>query len=285
MAMLPRGLKPGGTVGIAATARAVSTEELQPAIHLLQASGFQVKLASNIGLRHHQFAGNDLERAAGLQGLINDSSVDAIWCARGGYGTVRILRHLNLKPLLEQPRWVCGYSDVTALHAALNRLGLPTLHSDMAWQAADKPEATNAFLNVITSASLEEAHSHTALVCNGHLFPPGTKVIGGNMSVLFSLLGSNDLPSAQGKWVFLEDLDEYLYHIDRMAQGLLRSSLFYRSKGILLGAMTDMKDNPTPFGQDANSIIQNMALEAGLPLIKPVSAGHIPLNYPIILGL
>lgn len=285
MALLPKGLKPGDTVGIAATARAVTQEELRPAIQQLETAGFQVKLASNIGQRDHQFAGTDLERAAGLQGLIDDPQVDAIWCARGGYGTVRLLRHLNFKPLLERPRWVCGYSDVTALHAALNRIGLATLHSDMAWQAAEKPEATNAFLQVITANSLEEAHGYTALARDGWNFPAGTKVVGGNMSVLFSLLGSTDFPTAQGKWVFLEDLDEYLYHLDRMAQALHRSSLFYRCKGILLGTMTDMKDNPTPFGQDANSIIQNMASEAGLPLITPVSSGHIPLNYPIILGL
>lgn len=285
MAQLPRWLQPGDTVGIAATARAVTAEELHPAILKLEAAGLRVRLASNIGKREHQFAGDDRVRAEGLQAFINDPDVRAILCARGGYGTVRLLKHLDLRPLLQYPRWLCGYSDVTALHAPLNRLGLPTLHSDMAWQAAEKPEAFDALIRVLMAENLEQAHQHTALVKNGHTFPAGTKVIGGNMSVMFSLLGSSDLPSAEGRWIFLEDLDEYLYHIDRMAQGLSRSSLFYRCKGLLLGAMTDMKDNAIPFGQDATTILQNMALEAGIPVITPISAGHIPFNYPIILGL
>ncbi len=285
MALQPRWLREGDTVGIAATARAVTEDELQPAIETLQAAGLSVKLASNIGLTHHQFAGDDAARAAGLQQLINDQTIDAILCARGGYGTVRLLKHLDLRPLLENPRWLCGYSDVTALHAALNRLGLPTLHSDMAWQATEKPEAFHALIRVLTAQNLDEAHQHTALAQNGLQFPSGTKVIGGNMSVLYSLAGSPEFPSAEGRWLFLEDLDEYLYHLDRMAQAFLRSNLFYRCKGILLGSFTDMKDNTIPFGQDAGSIIQAMATEAGLPLVAPVSAGHIPHNLPLILGL
>jgi muramoyltetrapeptide carboxypeptidase len=280
---LPPNLGSGDQVAIIATARYISKAEIQPAINLLESWGLKPVLGSSIGLQEHQFAGSDQERAKDFQNQLNHPDIKAIWCARGGYGSVRIIDHINFSSLKEQPKWIIGYSDVTAIHLHLQRLGIASLHAQMAHGIETKSSSTSTQLKKVLfggNASISSQNIHP-------LQKSGTaagEVIGGNLSVLYSLLGSSSAPSFEGKILFLEDLDEYLYHIDRMMQNLKRSRVLKGIKGLIVGGMTDMNDNAIPFGKTAEEIISEAVQGYDYPVCFHFPVGHIHDNLPLIFG-
>ena len=282
-------LKEGDRVAIAATARKVSPQEMEPAIKLLQHWGLEAVIPEGLYAEDHQMAGTDEHRAALLQSLIDDNDIRAILCARGGYGTVRILDKLNLTALEQNPKWIIGYSDVTALHSHVhNLLGMETLHATMPINIP--PDATAVPYPATDSLrqALFAGSCQYNLQCSTTLLRPGKAegvVVGGNLSVLYSIVGSQSDIDTAGKILFIEDLDEYLYHIDRMMMCLKRSGKLDNLSALIVGGMSDMHDNAIPFGKTAEEIIWDAVKEYDYPVCMGMPFGHIGMeNLALTLG-
>ena len=278
----PPFLKAGDTVALVCTARKFFPEDAKPAIDLLESWGLNVKLGATIGLDNFQLGGTDTERASDFQAQLDDENVKAIWCARGGYGTVRIIDSLDFTNFKQHPKWIMGFSDVTVLHSQLNIERVATLHSIMPFTVPNAPEEVKETLR---KALFGERISYT--IPSKSYDVKGTasgELVGGNISILHSLLGSKSAIDTKDKILFIEDLDEYLYHIDRMMYNLKRNGYFKNVKGIIVGSMIDMHDNEIPFGQNEVQIITEIAKENRIPIAFQFPAGHQKDNRTLILG-
>jgi len=280
--IIPPFLKAGDTVALVCTARKFFPEDAKPAIDLLESWGLNVKLGNTIGLDACQLGGTDVERAADFQTQLDDENVKAIWCARGGYGTVRIIDALDFTNFKQHPKWIMGFSDVTVLHSQLNVERVASLHSIMPFTVPTAPEEVKETLR---KALFGETISY--IIPSKNYNVKGTasgEFVGGNLSILYSLLGSKSAISTKDKILFIEDLDEYLYHIDRMMYNLKRNGYFEHVKGIVVGGMTDMHDNEIPFGQNEVQIITAITKEYNIPIAFEFPAGHQSDNRTLILG-
>jgi muramoyltetrapeptide carboxypeptidase len=280
--IIPSSLQKGDTIGITSTARKIYLNELVFTIEFLEHKGFKVKMGSCIGLKDHQFAGTENERTTSINELIEDNSVKAILCARGGYGSVRIVDHINWNAFQEAPKWICGYSDVTVLHARTHTLGVASLHSTMPINfKTNTEEALESFVSQLkgtpTSLSADTHALNRTGIASGQL-------VGGNLSILYSLLGSKDQLDTTGKILFIEDLDEYLYHIDRMMQALKRAGMLDDLAGLVIGGMSDMNDNAIPFGSSAIQTIANAVIDYNYPVAFNFPVGHLNDNQTLTLG-
>ncbi len=290
-------LHKGDKVEIVATARKVTLSDIAKGVEILQSWGLKVVFADNLFEEDNQFAGTDEMRAADLQKAINDRDIKAVFCARGGYGTVRIIDRIDFSSLLESPKWIIGFSDVTVIHNKLNNLGIESLHAPMMTTIADAtPESKNALRKVLFGIDSEtdeqqgkcETISYTATVETSKTANrKGTatgEVVGGNLSMLYSQIGSDSDINTIDKILFIEDLDEYLYHIDRMMMSLKRSGKLEHLKGLIVGAFSDMHDNTVPFGKTAEEIIMDAVKDYDYPVCFNMPFGHISNNMPITLG-
>ena len=278
----PNYLKEGATVAIVSTARRISKKELIPAITILKKRGLKVVLGTSIGAEDHQFAGNDELRTSDFQTMLDHPEIDAIWCARGGYGTVRIIDQLDFSNFKNYPKWIIGYSDITVLHAHLHQLGIETLHAQMPLFIETKSDATiNSINETLFGEKYEIIIPSEKNNINGIA---SGQLIGGNLSILYSLCGSPSALNTKGKILFIEDLDEYLYHIDRMLQNLKRNGMFDQLEGLIVGGMTQMHDNDIPFGKNAAEMILDICSEYDFPIAFNFPAGHLEDNQALILG-
>lgn len=279
----PHNLRKGDTVGIVSTARKISEEELRPALQLLEQWGLKAVLGKTIGAEENQFAGSDALRAADLQEMMDDPKIRTIWCARGGYGTVRIIDRLDFSTFKKNPKWIVGYSDVTVLHSHIHNFGIETLHAQMCLEIENKTkEARESIRKVLFG----ETHS-IEIERTGSFAPLGIlkgELIGGNLSVLYSLVGSPSEMKTDGKILFIEDLDEMLYHVDRMMMNLKRNGYLKNLKALIIGGMTEMKDNKVYFGKTAEETIVDLVKEYEYPVILNFPAGHIADNRALIMG-
>ncbi len=278
----PPSLVNGDTIGIVSTARKIGPDELEPAISILKQWGFKVRTAPNLFQEHNQFAGTDNQRLQDLQAFVDDPEIKAILCARGGYGTVRIIDDLDIRPLLNSPKWIAGYSDVTVLHNQLSRLGIESLHSTMPINfSTNTTEALESLRKALMGDTLNytiPAHPFNRLgIASG-------VVTGGNLSMVYSQAGSLTSLKAFKNLLFLEDLDEYLYHIDRMMYNLKRNGYFTSPAGVIIGGMSDMNDNKVPFGETAEEIIRRHLSAFNYPLCFGFPAGHLADNRTLIFG-
>jgi muramoyltetrapeptide carboxypeptidase len=279
----PPYLSRNDTVGIAAPARKISREELQPALDLLKSWGLKVVLASNIFEVFHQYAGTDEQRITGFQELLDNESVKAIICARGGYGCVRIIDNLDYTRFKASPKWITGYSDLTVFHSHVqSNLGIETLHATMAINiSANTGNALESFRRALFGEKLnyeiEPNEFNRIGIAKGIL-------TGGNLSVLYALSDSVSDIDTHGKILFLEDLEEYLYHIDRMMMQLKRSGKLKNLAGLIIGGMNHMNDNAVPFGKNAYEIIAEAVSEYNYPVCFSFPAGHIDDNNALIMG-
>jgi len=279
----PTYLKEGDLVYVVSTARKIDKEVINEAKIILESWGFMVKLGEHLFSEKNQFAGSDRERSADFQSAIDDPKCKAIFCARGGYGTIRLLEHLNFSSLINQPKWVIGYSDVTVLHSHLQQvLGIESLHATMLINfKTNSGNSLQKLRNTLFGHGLSYNFSphdfNKAGQCEGEL-------IGGNLSILYSLEGSESFPDTKGKILFIEDLDEYLYHIDRMMISLKRAGCFDKLSGLVVGGMTEMNDNDVPFGKNAEEIIQDVLSVFDFPICFGFPAGHMDDNNPLIMG-
>lgn len=282
MKIYPPQLKIGDTVAIVATANKVSLNDIKPGIELLESWGLNPVIGKTIGLSHHQLAGTDRERLEDLQAQLDNPDIKAVFMARGGYGTVRIVDQLDFTMFKKSPKWIVGYSDATALHAHLQYLGYASLHAEMPAFITKKSETSRTSLKAaLFGTSLPYNWNSNTLNRNG--IAEG-ELIGGNMSILYSLCGSKTAINPAGKILFMEDLGEYLYHIDRMMQNFKRNGWFEQIFGLILGGLDDMKDNDIPFGQRAEEIIASTVAEYDFPIAFDGPAGHIDDNRALVFG-
>src|SRR5690554_6351636 len=281
----PKSLQQGDTVAIVSTARKITKEELQPALQLLKSWGLKAVLGKTIGAEENQFAGSDELRAADFQEMMDDPNIKAIWCARGGYGTVRIIDKLDFSSFTKIPKWIIGYSDVTVLHSHIHNLGVETLHAQMCLEIENKTEeARESIRKVLFGEEYTLGFSGSGAAINAATQIVEGELIGGNLSVLYSLVGSASEIKTEGKILFIEDLDEMLYHIDRMMMNLKRSGYLKYLKALVIGGMTQMKDNKVYFGKTAEETIMDLVKEYDYPVILNFPAGHILDNRALILG-
>lgn len=283
----PPFLRKGDTIAITATARKVSPLEMQPCIDFFKQKGFKVLETQYLYAEDNQFAGTDNQRAISLQAAFDDPEIKAIICARGGYGTQRILPLIDFVKFKSNPKWLIGFSDITCLHAELLRQGIASIHGPMAFSFIPNrkdPDSLKRLHHLLLGKIQPIEYRHTL---KPPLLRPGKTdgvLIGGNLSLLNQLSGTSAQPDPSGKILFIEDLDEYLYHIDRMLQHLKASGWFKGLKGLIVGSMSDMKDNPIPFGKNALQIIADAVQEYDFPIAWYFPAGHEKKNYPIIIG-
>lgn len=291
MAVIPPFLKHGDTVALVATARKVQPDEVKEAIRMWESWGLKVRCGAHLFDEHFQFAGNDAERAMDLITALIDPEIKAIFTARGGYGSVRLADYLKSEHF-RQPKWLIGFSDVTVLHLIFQRYGWATLHGPMAVNATQNMESSF----YINPHCWEETR-HTLFgqpqaiafdtqekddVCEGF----SGVLNGGNLSVLNSMLGSEEWHSFKADLLFLEDLDEYLYHVDRMAHALSRTPVFKQIKWLLAGNFSQMKNlNPqNPFGLEADEIFRELCHSKGKKMVSGIPAGHSTYQFPLVLG-
>jgi len=278
----PTYLQKNDTVAIVSTARKIMLDEIQPAIDLLKKWGLNVVVGATIGLEEHQFAGNDTQRTADFQKMLNSPKIKAIWCARGGYGTVKIIDKLDFTLFKKYPKWIIGYSDVTVLHSHIQNLGFQSLHATM---PLNVKKNTNSSLASLKKSLFGETISYEIESSeNNKIGEAKGDLIGGNLSILYSLTGSDSSTNTKGKILFIEDLDEYLYHIDRMLMNLERNGYFENLKGLIVGGFTDMHDNDIPFGKNAKEIILDIVSEYNFPVVFDFPAGHLKDNRALIFG-
>lgn len=274
-------VKEGEKIGIISTARWITEEEIAYAADTIKSWGLIPVFGKTLSAKEDQFAGNDDLRREDLQHFLDDPEIRTIFCARGGYGTIRIIGGIDFTQFMDAPKWICGYSDITILHTHINdKLGIPTLHSTMPVNFLNNTVASRESLR---SALFGKMPSYTV---NPH--PLNIKgmaeaeIIGGNLSILYSLLGTKFGFSTVDKILFLEDIDEYLYHIDRMMMSMKLAGKLQYVKGIIAGGMTSMKDNAIPFGKSAEEIILSYVAELNVPVCFGFPAGHIDDNRAIV---
>jgi muramoyltetrapeptide carboxypeptidase len=280
---MPTPLRQGDTIAIVCTARKVAIQELQPAIDLFENWGLNVVLGKTVSLEENQFAGSDDERAEDLQAMLNNKEIKAIVVARGGYGTVRIIDKIDFSIFKQYPKWLVGYSDITVLHSHVQRhCHIETLHAPMPIGYDKNTETSLQNLHqVLFNNTLQYSFKTVRPNISGNAEGVLT---GGNLSVLCSINGSISDIETDGKILFLEDLDEYLYHIDRMMMQLKRAGKLKKLKALLVGGFTEMKDNTVPFGKTAYEIIAEHVSEYDYPVAFNIYAGHINDNNPLIFG-
>ena len=281
--MNPPYLKKGDNVIIISTARKVSIEEIQPSVIILESWGLNVTLGHKLFKEENQFAGSDLERSQDLQHALDNPNIQAIICARGGYGTVRIIDQIDFTLFKKHPKWLCGFSDVTVIHNAIHSLNISSLHSTM--PLLFPKEAQKEAVEALRKNLFGEPISY---IFPKNLLNKGSQlegvVIGGNLSIINNLIGTPTDLDTTNKILFFEDLDEYLYHIDRMMKQLKRAGLLTDLKGLLIGHMSDMHDNAIPFGKSAYEIILETVKEFNYPVIFDFPAGHLDRILAIKLG-
>ena len=278
----PDYLKKGSKIAIVAPARKISRDEIAAAAKWIEEKGFVAVYDDRLFAEYHQLAGDDDFRASVLQDYLDRDDIDAILCARGGYGTIRIVDKLDFTKFEKHPKWIIGYSDVTVLHAKMQQLGYQSIHGTMAINfEKNTPEALESLYDVLVGRLKTDGGflAPKALGMTGKV-----QIVGGNLSVLYSMLGSDLFPETDGKVLFIEDLDEYLYHIDRMMMALKRAGKLANLKALLVGAFTDMHDNTIPFGMTAKEIIYEKVKDYGYPVIWDYPAGHIDDNRAVIFG-
>lgn len=278
----PSYLHKGDSVAIVATARKYTLEDVQPAIELLQNWGLKVTIGKTIGLENNQLGGTDAERAADFQQMIDNPEIKAIWCVRGGYGTVKMVDLVDFTHFKKQPKWIIGFSDITVLHSHVHNIGVVSLHAIMPINVMSvNEESKETFRKALFGESLQYEFPYNNY---NRLGKAEGEIVGGNLSVLYSLLGSKSEIDCRGKILFIEDLDEYLYHVDRMMMNLKRNGCFNGLKGLIVGGMTDMHDNEIPWGGNAMEIIRKITAEYDFPISFDFPAGHTKDNRAILLG-
>ena len=283
----PAYLKAGDTVAIVAPSGILKNrnEEINRAQKLLESWGLNVTIGKHVFEQAGHFAGTDVQRTEDLQKAINDPSVKAIWSARGGYGTVRVLDNLDYSSLNRHPKWLIGYSDITALHNDLHNAGFESIHALMCTSLTEDlseiEESVTSFKKAIFGEGL------TYEISGSKYNKPGNttgQLVGGNLTLLHTMLGSRTSINTDGKIIFIEEIGEYAYHIDRMLISMKRAGYFENCKGIIVGDISKVRRNTTPWGKPVKQLILDVFEDYDFPILFDFPAGHEKDNRALILG-
>ncbi len=282
----PAPLKSGSTIRIVSPAGKIEEKHVMPAVKWLEEQGYIVKLGKHVFAQHYQFAGTDEQRLTDVQEALDDPDCDAIICSRGGYGTVRIIDRLNFSDFLENPKWLVGFSDITILHSCLNNLQVPTLHGVMPRYFFNEDGMPTENLNSLMKLMRGQGINYQVKATEYN--KPGkikADMVGGNLSIITSLHGTIYDIDTDGKILFLEEIDEFLYHTDRMVHQLKLSGKLDNLAGLILGDFTDMKDNESPFGQTVHEIITDAVSDFNYPVCFGFPGGHNKKNLALAFGM
>lgn len=272
----------GSRIALAASARKITLEETQFGIDWLKEKGFVPIYDERLFVSDFIFAGDDDFRANVIQEYLDRQDIDAIWMVRGGYGSIRIIDRLNFTKFALHPKFIIGFSDVTVFHGKLQRLGFPSIHASMPYCFENKTaEAKQSLLDALLGKSLHYELKPFGLNRFGEA---EAEIVGGNLSVLYSMLGSSSFPETDGKILFIEEVDEYIYHIDRMMIALKRAGKLQNLKGLIVGGLTEIHDNPDPFGKTVEEVISEAVEDYDYPVCFGFPAGHFANNRALVLG-
>lgn len=269
-------------IRIISPAKSIDPKHIDFAQGFLSSKGYDVEIGAHAKGEHNYFSGTDEERLADLQDALDDETVDVILCSRGGYGTVRIIDQVEFRGYLRHPKLICGYSDITVLHNRMNRMGYSSAHTTAPLNFEENtPRALESLLNVIEEKSNEYTLPAHSLNRSGQI---SEKVVGGNLSILCSLLGTDDELDCKGKVLFIEEIGEAVYSIDRMMWQLKKAKVLKGLDGLIVGGITGVKDSAVPYGKTAEEVIREAVEEYDYPLCFNFPAGHIDDNCAIHLG-
>ena len=282
--MQPLFLKPGDHVGIVAPAGKFKRESLDKGTEVVSSWGLNVKLGKNILSHSHSYlSGSDDERLSDLQSMLDDTSLSAIFCARGGYGTTRIIDQLDFSSFLQYPKWIVGFSDITALHLKLHQLGIESIHGSMPLHYF-KPEHAESTMRLKNLLFGKSEHILSGKQTANRFGNAQGELIGGNLSLLADALGTNTSPETKNKILIIEEIGEYKYKIDRMLMQLKRAGKLDSLAGLVIGYMTDIKNADPGFKESIEDIVMDKVKEYVYPVAFNFPIGHDAPNVPWISG-
>lgn len=278
--MTPSYLQAGQKVAIVAPAKSIDEAEIKMAVTIFESWGLEVVLGQHLFNTHHQFAGTDEERAQDFQQMLDAPEIKAIICARGGYGTTRIIDQLDFTKFLQHPKWIVGFSDVTVLHCHLHNLNVETIHGIMPLLF---PKQTEISIESLKQALFGKPLKVTStLSVLNRIGKAQGVVVGGNLTLFANAIGTPSEIDTQGKILFLEEVNEYLYHIDRMMVQLRRAGKLDQLAGLVIGQFSKVKDNEVFFGQTVYEIVSDLTTEFDYPVCYNFPVGHEKHNMTII---
>lgn len=285
MTTMPPYLKNGDTIGIVCPSGHMPFEKAETCINVLQQWGYKVVIGKTLGNQHNYFSGTDEERLEDLQYMLDNDGINAVLCGRGGYGLSRIIDKIDFKKFRRKPKWIIGYSDITVLHAHIySRYKIASIHSPMA-AAFNDGEHENEYIQSLRKVLVGKKLRYK---CEDHKYNQygrgsGT-LVGGNLSLLVHLIGTKSDVDTGGKILFLEDVGEYIYHVDRMFYQLQRSGKLKDLAGLIIGGFTDMKDTVIPFGKSVYDTIYDISKQHEYPVCFDFPVSHERENFPLKVG-
>lgn len=278
----PANLVPGDTIALIAPAKAIEPDLVDAAVVLLETAGYKVLVGKHTKGQHHYFSGTDDERAADVQWAIDHKEVKAIICARGGYGAVRLIDRVQWATLLREPKWILGFSDITNFHLHALQLDIESVHCTMPLNFAENSvEALASMLTVLKTGTVQHAWSSEPI---NRIGEASGLLVGGNLSILYAVLGTPLCPNFQGAILFIEDIGEQLYQLDRMFHALKMARVFDQIAGLIIGGMTELRDTAIPTGFVLEDLISEQLQYRTIPVAFNGPFGHIPDNRALIVG-
>jgi muramoyltetrapeptide carboxypeptidase len=282
--IIPPFLQPGDKIALVSVASKVNFEFVDKAKHLLESENFIVQIGAHAFDSYHTYAGNDFTRALDMQHALDDPEVKAVLFTRGGYGSLRTFVQLDWTGFNNSPKWLIGFSDITVFHSFMSINEVASIHGVMPSFFFDNGERTDSLdrlLDLLRGNSLEYQLKPNILNLPGSCHG---KLVGGNLSILVSLRGTPLDQIFDGKVLFIEDISEFDYHIDRMLMNLKFGAKLSKLSGLIVGYFTDTKSSDTPLGLNANEIIREVVAGYGYPVVFGFPAGHELPNYPLVMG-
>jgi muramoyltetrapeptide carboxypeptidase len=283
----PKSLEKGDSIAIIAPAGILKNKKeiIEEAKELAESWGLKVLIGEHVFNQNNHFAGTDEERANDFQKALDNPNIKAIWGARGGYGSVRILDALDFTKFKDHPKWIIGYSDVTAIHSHVHNLGVQTIHGMMGTSMQFDKEENKKSIETLRKALFGETLNYEIPSSKyNRIGSAEGELVGGNLTLLLTMLGSESSIDTEGKILFIEEIGEYKYHIDRMLQSLKRAGYFNKCKGLIVGNISNIKKNTTKWGSSIEQLILDVVSEHDFPVLFDFPAGHEIDNRALILG-